>query len=138
LNGSVGAGGYINFYNTNDYALGKWGTDETLKPDLGFSYFLAQFWRGTIPTTPLYFPTNTYEIFAFCDPAPSYALGAQPNVDGAFGGLQIDLPTIWPIDLLGKEDYSSHFWHSAEFRGDYPPQVNFWRTILGAQGFNLQ
>jgi hypothetical protein len=141
FNGIVGAGAFVSFYNVNDYALNLWTTDQDYKPDVGYQYssYLDQFLRNVgLGSVSLYFPTDTYEIFAFADDARSYALGAQADVNGAFKGAQIDLQTIWPIDTLGHRDYSSHFWHSAEFRSDYPQQVDFWRTILGVDGFKLK
>jgi hypothetical protein len=129
FNGTVGAGSYINFYNQQDWALGYWGTDQNLKPDTGYGYdFVAQqFHRGTFFTTPLNFPTNTYEIFAYCDPAPSFALGAQANVGGAFlasGGYnQLDLDTTYSFGSLHKG-------HSAEFNSDNMNRWSFWDTCL--------
>ena len=133
FNGISGAGTFVNFYNTNDYALNLWTDNEDIKPDTGYHYEALDglFVDGL---TELYFPTNTYQIFAYADPAESYALGAQENVAGF---RQANLQSIWPSDPYGNHDYSEHFWHSAEFRGDLPQQINYWKTILGSSGFDL-
>jgi hypothetical protein len=141
FNNSAGAGTYLNFYNTNDYALSAllWQLDQNAKPDFGYVYdgYNGTFFRGTIVLDQLFFPTNTYELFAYCDEARCYALGAQADVNGVFSGQQ-NLQGLWLTDPLHNQNFSSHFWHSAEFRGDYPAQINFWRTLLGRNGFNLK
>ncbi|MGH7976412.1 MAG: hypothetical protein ACREC8_07095, partial [Limisphaerales bacterium] len=109
------------------------------KPDVGYSYDTASglFYQGTLLTDPLYFPTNTYQIFSYADPAWSYALGAQVNVGGAFLTLtnynQVSLPSVWPPDPTQK-NYIEHFWHSAEFEDDYPPMWLFWDEVLYQMG----
>ncbi|MGA2787582.1 MAG: hypothetical protein ABSF60_08645 [Verrucomicrobiota bacterium] len=124
-----GAGTFVNFFNTNDWALTQlWEPDQNLKPDAGYSYqyFNDQFLSGF---TALYFPQDTYTIFAYCDEARSYALGAQAGVNGAFQGTQISLPSVWPPDLSGN-NYGNHIWHSAEFRSDYAQRWLFWNQVL--------
>jgi pimeloyl-ACP methyl ester carboxylesterase len=150
---SAGAGTYLDFYNPNDYALGWWNVDQSQKPDNGVlgiginypGYFYSSssgFYKiagaGTNGTHYLNFTNNTHEIFAYCDPSWSYAIGAQADVSGAFNKRQVNLQSVWITDPLPHHDYSSHFWHSAEFRSDYPSQVNFWITVLGSQGFKLK
>jgi hypothetical protein len=114
FNGIGGAGTFANFFNANDYALTQlWEPDENEKPDTGYSYLSLndQFYDGL---TPLYFPQDTYRIFAYCDEARSYALGAQQNVGGAFltgtNYNQVSLPNVWPPDTQPGHDYSSHVW----------------------------
>lgn len=83
----------------------------------------------------LLLPADTYEIFAYCDQAQSFALGAQADV----GGLsQQNLVNLWPPDTHPAHDYSAHVWHSAEFRSDNMAQHTFWNALLGSQGFNLK
>jgi pimeloyl-ACP methyl ester carboxylesterase len=147
FNTSAGAGTYINFFNTNDYALDKWTIDQNYKPDNGVNYpgyyysSSPGFYRinGSVETD-LSFPGNTYEIFAYADEARCYALGAQQGIHGAFGGRQLDLQTIWPPDthLQPNGIYSAHVWHSGQFRDDFPHQANFWNNILDDIGFNLK
>ena len=137
FNGSAGAGTYVNFYNTNDWALATlWQPDQDLKPDSGYQYStgLDQFLRDVgLGSVSLYFPTNTYEIFAYADPARSFALGEQANVGGAFltgtNDNQVSLPDVWPPDT-SIPPYSAHVWHSAEFRSDNPQRCQFWNEAL--------
>lgn len=133
----------MNFFNANDYALDKWTTDQNLKPDYSFGvqyhYDGTNFSKGVFPPyTLLLFPVDTYEIFAYCDEARCYALGAQPNVGGAFNGKQVDLQTVWPLDTHPQGSYKDHVWHSAEFRSDNIKQGGFWNVFLGSQGFSLK
>jgi hypothetical protein len=145
---SAGAGTYVNFYNTNDYALDKWTIDQNFKPDAGVTYpgyhysTSSGFYRinGSF-TTYLNFPADTYEIFAYGDEARCYALGAQADVGGRFTtAKQVDLHSVWPPDTYPQPRglYSAHVWHSGQFRNDYAQQANFWATILGRTGFNLK
>jgi len=126
FNGINSAGTFVNFFNTNDYALNLWTDDEDSKPDTGYSYISYQgFLNGF---TPLYFPTNTYQIFAYADPAESYALGAQQNVAGPFkvGATynQIELDAA-PFNYDAK-----HLYHSMEFRQDYAQNLFFWSDFF--------
>jgi len=81
FSGTAGAGNYINFYNANDWALAAdhWQLDQDLKPDRAFFYNGINFFAGT---DMLSLPQDTYQIFAYCDEARCYALGAQANVSG--------------------------------------------------------
>jgi pimeloyl-ACP methyl ester carboxylesterase len=125
FNGAAGAGTYVNFYNPNDYALSRWQIDQNWKPDFGYLYSGDHFSRGTLFTTPLLFPQNTYEIFAYADPARSFALGAQADVGGAFNrNVQVDLSAA-PYYFGG-----SHVGHSFQFRLDYCPTRLFWNQLL--------
>jgi hypothetical protein len=137
FNGSAGAGTYVNFFNTNDWALTTlWRPDEDLKPDLGYHYDGTNFSSGYIsPYTLLLFPVDTYSIFSYCDEARCQALGGQANVGGAFitGSTykQVSLPSVWPPDTLTPaQPYSTHVWHSSEFRADNPQRWEFWSQAL--------
>jgi hypothetical protein len=143
FNDIVGAGTFINFFNTNDYALNAWTDDQNLKPQTdglisGFSYEAGDYYNGS---TPLSFPGDTYTIFSRIIQARCYALGAQLNVGGAFLNLtnynQVDLPSIWPPDPSGH-NYGDHLWHSAEFRSDYPQRWLFWDEVLVQMGLKTQ
>jgi len=145
---SAGAGDYVNFFNANDWALNSdhWQLNQNFKPDGGYGYNPvppAFFYQGD-ETSHLNFPTNTYAIFAYCDEARCYALGAQANVGGAFQrGVtyqQVSLPSVWPVDTHPHSagSYSAHVWHSAEFRSDNPSRTVFWNTVLGINGFDLK
>lgn len=137
FNASSGAETYVNFFNTNDFALDKWQTDQNLKYDSGWNYNLGsdQFERYSFGWHPLYFPTNTYEIFAYCDEARCYALGAQANVGGKFFGNQVKLPDVWPPDPYNG-NYTAHLWHSAQFRADTTSAWQLWRQTIVT--FDLQ
>ena len=129
FNGTAGAGSYVNFYNTNDYALGWWNVDQNNKPDIATSSgFYKIIGTGTNSTTYLSFPGDTYEIFAYGDPAWSYALGGQPSVGGAFKvGLtyqQVEL------DITPYNFDATHKYHSGQFRSDNMSRAIFWNTVL--------
>lgn len=133
---SAGAGTYVNFYNTNDFALDKWRLNQDLKPDLSYSYNGTNFLAGS---SILYFPQFTYQLFAYCVEARCFALGAQKDVGGSFqkagNPQQANLPSVWPPDPQNL-NYKAHLWHSAEFRTDTIQSWQFWRRMLTA--FDLQ
>jgi hypothetical protein len=124
--GTAGAGSYINFYNPLDYALDKWTTDQNLKPDLSYSYDGTNFFAGSYMLT---LPSDTYQIFAYCDEARCYALGAQANVAGSF-----KVGAIYQQVDLSQPPYSFsnlHKDHSAEFNSDNMNRALFWNQVLG-------
>jgi hypothetical protein len=130
FNGVTGAGTYVNFFNTNDYALDYWTTDQDFKPDVGYQYQSMGdiFLRGSFIGTTLYFPTNTYEIFAYADPAWSYALGAQASVGGAFK-VGITYHQV-ELDIAPYRFDRTHKYHSAQFRSDNMSRATFWNELL--------
>ena len=71
---------------------------------------------------------------AYAAEARATALGATPSVGGV---ANVNLQGIWPSDSSGHT-YSDHFWHSAEFRGDYWQQYPYWNELLGSDAFNLK
>jgi hypothetical protein len=87
--------------------------------------------------TELYFPTNTYEMFAYAVESRSYALGATANVNGFIplnlADQTIDSP-IWPPDPY-ENSYKDHPWHSAEFLFSSAEQWNFWNKMMLQFGF---
>jgi pimeloyl-ACP methyl ester carboxylesterase len=135
FNNSVGAGIYVNFYNTNDYALNSqnWQLDQNLKPDIGYTYdaYNGGFFRGTIVLDPLNFPANTYELFAYCIEARCYAIGAQANVGGSF-------TTARQVNLSGSpyNFANTHKYHSGEFRSDNMSRTLFWNAVLTQMRLN--
>jgi pimeloyl-ACP methyl ester carboxylesterase len=88
--------------------------------------------------------TNRYEVMAYAAQAYTTALGATPGVLNL--NRNVDLtrssPTqIWPPDNSTTDPtkkYAVHFWHSAEFRGDYSPMQGYWSELLGSEAFNLK
>ncbi|MGH7990790.1 MAG: alpha/beta hydrolase, partial [Limisphaerales bacterium] len=158
-NNVVAVGKRISFYNVNDFALAmpRWGFDSILKPDHpigGYYYYSGSisdpspwnnfefiFTTGDPPPSPTYFDIvnslhDRYEVMAYAAPSYSTALGATPNVLNISENL--DLTTVWPPDSTGN-DYTEHFWHSAEFRGDYWQEQGYWHTLLfsSTYGFNI-
>jgi hypothetical protein len=157
---SAAAGRRINFYNTNDYALSSthWQLDEEVKPDSVIGIHPPYGYNGSpsdnpplqngfYGTSPAYIGSeltlylgstssvlNRYEITAFAAEPRSLALGATPDVHTVTSIL--NLATVWPPD---PSNYSKHFWHSAEFRGDNVQQQGYWNTLLysSLSGFNI-
>ncbi|MGA3143812.1 MAG: hypothetical protein ABSF10_12450 [Verrucomicrobiota bacterium] len=85
------------------------------------------FSHGTLILTLLYFSTNTYEIFAYADPAPCFALGAQANVGGAFLKAGVSQQT----DLHAAFGFGNqHKDHSGEFNSDNMSRWQFWDSLL--------
>ena len=160
---SAAVGRRVNFYNTNDYALNSvhWQLDEKVKPDSVIGIAPPYGYNGSASDNPplqngfystyppyigpfetvLYLGnaasvSNRYEITAYAAEPRSLALGTL-NV-GALA-INVNLATIWPPDLQNpNQPYSAHFWHSAEFRGDYPQQRGYWIELLGSDAFNLK
>jgi hypothetical protein len=140
FSGSASAGTYVNFFNTNDYALTiLWQPDQNLKPDAGYGYSSTDdtWWQqGAFTNIQMVFPQDAYTIFSYCDQAHGYALGAQLNVSGVFStNNQVNLPNVWPPDPLNN-DYRAHIWHSAEFRSDYAQRWQFWNQVLTKMKLN--
>ncbi len=134
FNGIASAGTFVNFFNTNDYALNvnNWQLDQDLKPHLGYGYSNSgNFWYSGL--TELSYTADRYTIFAFCDPSWSYALGAQQNVGGAFTiARQVELDAA-PYNF-GRE----HLYHSGEFRSDNTQRWQFWNQVLVQMKLKLQ
>jgi hypothetical protein len=157
---TIAVGKRVNFYNTNDYALssGHWQLDEKIKPDsiIGinppYGYTgnpsddppLPDGFYGTHPAyigfqITLYLGNtinvmNRYEITAFAAEPRSKAMGTV-NITAL--ARNVDLRTVWPGDPTGN-NYTEHFYHSAEFRGDYWQQQSYWNELLGSDAFNLK
>jgi Alpha/beta hydrolase of unknown function (DUF900) len=122
FDGIAGAGSFVNFYNPNDWALdaNHWQLDQDLKPDTTYS------WDGThflMVASIIDFPAYTYRIFAYCDEARCYALGAQANVGGVFQNQQIDLHASFDLGNLHKD-------HSGQFNSDNMNRWRFWQQFL--------
>ena len=124
----VGLSRYLNFFNTNDYAPNNRLKDQALKPDegCGFSPSPEQFTQPTMfNIRQRLFPADTYELFAFCIEARSYALGAQSLVKGPFTpGLAINL------NKAGFSYGSAHKGHSAQIHSTNMQRASFWNQFL--------
>ena len=154
---SAAVGRRMNFFNNNDYALAPdaWCFDQELKPDVFIgsgSYYYAGNTNDPSPwnhfefisgggggTFDLDIVTNLqqrYEALAYAANPYSMALGTTPNILNISQNL--DLTTVWPTDTSGN-NYTDHFWHSAEFRGDCWQEWNYWNTVLYSSqyGFNI-
>ncbi len=138
FNNPAGAGTCVNFYNTNDWALRLlWTLDQDAKPDNsptsypGYHYSTSggYFYKIAGSFTPhLNFPTNTYEIFSFCDEARCQALGRQRDVGGIFATNQVGL------DGAPYGFGLPHKFHSGEFRSNNAQRWQFWNTVLVKMG----
>jgi len=142
FHGNAGARAYVNFFNTNDWALDvAWQPDQNLKPDALFGYGFVAPTNYFNSSRQLFFPGDTYELFARVIQARCYAIGAQADVKGAFQKngtpLQVNLPDVWPPDPLNN-NYKAHIWHSAEFRSDNAQRWQFWDSVLATFGITRQ
>jgi hypothetical protein len=164
-NNGGGAGQIVNFYNTNDFALQRsvWQLNQLLKPDVlvsengttwSYAYLGApsdpppwtNFMKGmSYGFTTVYFNianvlTNRYEVMALAAESYTTALGATPGVHNVADTIYLGrsgATRIWPVDTTGN-NYAAHFWHSAEFRGDYWQQQGYWSELLGGDAFDLK
>jgi hypothetical protein len=155
----------INFFNVNDYALWNdvWQLNQYFKPDRQDPPDLAWTYRYNGQSTmtaasdgfrkDFYDPRNVaqdvhlgfgdashvqdrYEIMSFAAEARSKALGGTADVNALTDN--INLQSLWPPDTDGRQrPYSSHKWHSAEFRSTNMRQRKYWQTILGSRAFNI-
>ncbi len=146
-----------NFYNMNDYALHYWQGDQMLKPDIRLYTYYYKGSAGDNPAQDLFgkaletFPAfvgavplhlgdannvqDRYQIMAYAAEPRSKALG---GVSDAVGFAPSSLQGLWPPDNLSStHDYSTHPWHSAEFRFTNADQQNYWHALLGQNGFDL-
>jgi hypothetical protein len=160
-NNGGGAGRAISFYNTNDYALQRsvWQLDELLKPDgdvvegtTNWNYYYSGSTNDPPPWTTNFYKqifgdgdvvdfnivtslNNRYEVMSYDAQSWTTALGATPGITNLSANL--NLPIVWPPDPTGN-NYTEHFWHSAEFRGDSTGEWNYWNTLLfSSSGFNI-
>jgi Alpha/beta hydrolase of unknown function (DUF900) len=164
-NNGGGAGQVVNFYNTNDYALQRsvWQLNQLLKPDqfvlLGGTHWDYSYVGVTNDPPPwnhfqkdaslqiwnevnfdiVNVLTNRYEVMGLAAESYTTALGATPGVHNVADSIYLGRSTsrIWPVDTTGN-NYAAHFWHSAEFRGDYWQQQGYWSELLGSDAFNLK
>ena len=157
LTNNVAAVGHrISFYNVNDYALSAdaWCFDQEHKPD-AFAYGAYYYYSGstsdsapwnnfksfvpvlgTVTLDIVNSLSDRYEALAFAANPYSTALGATPIGTFTRG---VDLSQIWQPDLVHpNHPFDEHFYHSAEFRGDYWQQQIYWSELLGSDAFNLK
>jgi len=60
---------YMNCFNSNDDVLTNlWRSTQDTKPDFSYHWNGTNFSKGLIPPySLLLFPTDTYEIFSYCE-----------------------------------------------------------------------
>jgi hypothetical protein len=151
------AGQRISLYNTNDYALNAsaWCFDQEHKPDTfatgyysytgstndpaPWNHFEYDYYLDAPHTLDIVTNLNDrYNVLAYAANPYSTALGATPIVKfTASFNLANQANQMWPPDPTGN-NYTEHFWHSAEFRGDYWQQQGYWSELLGVDAFNLK
>jgi hypothetical protein len=164
-NDGAGAGAIVSFFNTNDYALQRsaWQLNQILKPDenvtengYNWNYEYNGLASDPAPWNHFYklnlllntgitfdivnILTNRYEVMAYAAQSYTTALGATPNVLNLNRNVDLTrtMPArIWPSDPTGN-DYTEHFWHSAEFRADNAMLQGYWSELLGSEGFNIK
>jgi hypothetical protein len=105
-----------NFFNTNDFALAAWVGNQLLqKPegDLGYQIIppLQPYLLSTLITDPR-------EIMAFCARPRSYAIGAQPGVQGMVLGAEVDLHVEFGFGT-DASDHSGQYTRSIQQVGDF-------------------
>jgi len=157
LTNTIAAAGHrINFFNVNDYALSPdaWCFDQELKPDtfIGSGYYFYagstndpapwnNFEYALYAGSPLTLDivnnlNDRYEVLAYAADPYSRALGSTPIGTFTRG---VDLSQIWPSDTVHPtHPFDEHFYHSAEFRGDYWQQQGYWSELLSSDAFNLK
>jgi hypothetical protein len=157
-----GAGQIISLYNTNDYALQRsvWQLDQLFKPDKSvtegattwnyeyngatndpppWNNFSKQFLdgQGSVHFNIVTNIYNRYEVMALAAQPYTTALGATPNVQHVT--RSVDLSGIWPRDAVHPtHPFDEHFYHSAEFRGDYWQEQYYWSELLGPDAFHFK
>ncbi len=160
-----GAGHVFRFYNTNDFALqpSVWQLDQLLKPDQDVLEGLT-FWNygyggsvndpapwnkfykeNIIPLQSVTFDivnvlTNRYEVMALAAQPYTTALGDTPGiVNNLSQNIDLTNPQIWQPDLVHpNHPFDEHYYHSAQFRGDYWHEQGYWSELLGINVFNLK
>ena len=159
--GSAGAGRWVNFYNPRDWALmgnsllfpanPGWLWIQSSKPDHSGGYYYAaptanvpfgyyqqnagidQKHDRNWPMNPLYFPADTYRIFAECAQSYSLAVGAEAGVGGTFTkGLQIDLSAA-PYNFT-----DIHLYHDGPFVSDNMNMAPYWNQLLVSYGLKTK
>lgn len=129
MTGAKGARKWVNYYNTSDWALDGWITNQAFKPDLGYNYrhlsgsfadYGVTGWWFTGPSGLLSIPEDRHQIFSFAAQARSQPLGRQGGVMGLFAGQ----------DHSWNEFGDKHPGHSAQFRSSVAERWNYWERLM--------
>ena len=99
--------------------------------------------QGYIPTGGFLPPQSQYHIMAYLSESRVYPLGASPAITFSNPASSIDVNlgdgSIWPMEKLDNTDdglnsedvvYSTHRWHSAQFRMTMPEQRYYWKALM--------
>lgn len=161
-NNGGGARRVISFYNINDFALQRsvWQLNQLFKPDQhvlengtywSYGYdgetndpppwnnFYKQSASTTLDFNIVGNLMNRYEVMGYAAQSYTTALGATLGVGNLEGDVDLGRigNPVWPPDPTGN-DYTEHFWHSAEFRGDNGLMQGYWNELLSSEGFGLR
>ena len=122
INGALRPGGHMfNFFNTNDFALAAWVGNQLLnKPQPPWYYMAPNLQPYLFPSTLV---TDPREVMAFAARPRSYAVGAQPGVDGVILGSEVDLAGTFGF---GREQSD----RSGQFNRPIQQVWNFYFTLL--------
>jgi hypothetical protein len=158
------AGQIIGFYNVNDFALKRsaWQLDQLFKPDqlvleggavwdYGYNgnvddpppwnHFYKEESDG-LDLTNFNIATNflnRYEVMALAAPSYTTPLGDTAGVSTiATVDLTFEDNAMWPYPDPFGNNYQEHFWHSAQFRGDYWMLQGYWYYLLSPKAFDLK
>lgn len=126
----------FNFYNEDDYALEGWEVIQNWKPNITEGYRCDAFNPALndgnflyVAYPPLTFPSDTYEIFAHCAEARSFALGTR-SLNGAKGNFDLQNFSDDAFDFGGDPED-----HSGQWNGTMMIRHEFWKILLrGAFG----
>lgn len=134
----------FNFHNQEDAALSGWETGQDLKPDFGWIYDNQRWGQGYFIPNPLpigsnipvfvnelFFPVDTFEIYAHIAEARSHALGAAVRDDETVGGEiydGFDLNRGFSLSSQNFTDSSED--HSAQFLSTNMDRNEYWKQLL--------
>lgn len=125
------AGNVINLHNKEDYALGKWLTNQQWKPDAGWGYSTTLgFYRSQGGTVLLKFPQDRAEIFSFVAQAWSNALGREP-----LATANINVSYNLNAAPIGFGKNSSD--HSGQFNSTIMQRAIYWSELLSTRALNI-
>ena len=139
FSGISGAGNFVDFYNPQDWALGKWVSDQANKPDPNYFWTMPSsgipsgYYYGPSFSTirSLRFTNDTYEIFSCCVQSYSLALGAETHIAAPFSA------SVVPVNLSASPFNfpDTHPGHSEQFRFDNMTTKAYWSQLL--QSFKI-
>jgi hypothetical protein len=99
--------------------------------------------RGFVPRQWLGAPSSQYYIMGYLSESRVYPIGASPGITfgnpAASADVNLAQEGIWPLvkqdnidSDLSPEDasYSSHRWHSGQFRMTMPEQKEYWKALM--------